>query len=60
MPYLQNAVNMMRVGAVLRTPSQNGSAPLVLKLGRKWGRSDKGYCDGHEKGDVVQYREKVS
>ena len=66
-----SAVNMMRIEAVLQTPSQPESGTQrtgicdrtakrwFLKLGWKWGKNKKGYCDGHEREDVVQYREKV-
>ena len=31
----------------------------LLRLGWVYGRNKKGYCDGHEWPDVVEYREKV-
>ena len=61
------AINMMQIEAVLQSPNQNGRMEICdrtaqrwfLKLGWKWGRNKKGYYDGHEREDVVQYREKV-
>jgi hypothetical protein len=31
----------------------------LLRLGWVYGRNKKGYYDGHERPDVVEYREKV-
>ena len=31
----------------------------LARLGWIWGRDRKGYVDGHERVDVVEYREKV-
>lgn len=35
------------------------SADRLLRLGWTYGRNKKGYCDGHERLDVVQYREQI-
>lgn len=66
------AVDMMRIEAVLQNcrESQTGNSRRkeisertarrwLLKIGWLWGKDKKGYCDGHEREDVVQYREKV-
>lgn len=58
---------MMRIEAALQAPGQGESSKICertarrwfLKIGWKWGRNKKGYCDGHEREDVVQYQEKV-
>jgi hypothetical protein len=47
--------------------SQNGEKEIseitayrwMLRLGWVYGKNKKGYCDGHERPDVIEYREKV-
>ena len=62
------AVDIMRVDAVLQRPmfesgrrgiSERTANRWFVKMGWIWGRNKKGYCDGHEREDVVEYREKV-
>lgn len=60
------AVDIMRIDAVLRN-SQTGRKGIsertairwLARLGWVFGRNKKGYCDGHERPDVVEYRENV-
>jgi hypothetical protein len=60
------AVDVMQIDAVLRNGnkgrqgiSERTANRWFLKLGWLWGRNKKGYCDGHERADVVEYREMV-
>jgi hypothetical protein len=60
------AVDVMPLDAVLRNGnkgrqgiSERTANRWFLKLGWLWGRNKKGYCDGHERADVVEYREMV-
>jgi len=39
--------------------SERTAQRWLIKLGWVWGRNKKGYCDGHEREDVVEYREKI-
>jgi len=66
--YLQskNAYNIMHLSALLNnTDSQRSGVSTrtaqrwLTKLGWIYGRNKKGYCDGHEREDVVCYREQV-
>ena len=67
--YLQSensAVHIMQVDSVLCN-SQKGRVGIsersanrwMLRAGWVYGRNKKGYCDGHERPDVVEYRRKV-
>jgi len=60
------AVQMMGIDEVLCDGQENGKAILTRtacrwlgRMGWVYGRNKKGYCDGHERPDVVEYREKV-
>ena len=61
-----SAVEIMRINSVL-CDSQEGRQGIctrtanrwLLRLGWVYQRNKKGYCDGHERPDVVEYREKV-
>jgi len=66
---LQNvnaAVDIMRIDAVLHN-SQTGRQSIsertacrwLTRLGWVFGRNKKGFCDGHERPDVIDYRENV-
>jgi hypothetical protein len=67
--YLQSersAVQMMGIDEVPCDGQENSKA-ISTKTACRWlgrmgwvyGRNKKGYCDGHERPDVVEYREKV-
>ena len=45
--------------AIANGISFNTARKWLARLGWIWGRDRKGYVDGHERGDVVDYREKV-
>jgi hypothetical protein len=61
-----SAVDIMQVNTVLCN-SQEGRDGIsertanrwLLRMGWVYGRNKKGYCDGHERPDVVEYRNKV-
>jgi hypothetical protein len=61
-----SAVDIMRIDAILRN-SQTGrkgisrrtAARWLVRMGWVFKRDKKGFCDGHERPDVVEYREKV-
>jgi hypothetical protein len=61
-----SAVDIMRIDAVLCN-TQTGRKGICGKTAIRWltrlgwvyGRNKKGYCDGHERPDVVEYRQKV-
>ena len=67
--YLQSeksAVDMMGINEVPCDGQENGKAISTRtacrwlgRMGWMYGRNKKGYCDGHERADVVEYREKV-
>lgn len=68
--YLQSktAVDMMGIDSVLNTPdptqpktriSHRTAERWLHKLGWIYGRNKKGYVDGHERPDVVDYRQNV-
>ena len=60
------AVDIMRIDAILHN-SRTGRQGISDRTARRWltrlgwifGRNKKGFCDGHERPDVVDYREKV-
>ena len=60
------AVDIMRIDAVLHN-SRTGRQGISDRTARRWltglgwifGRNKKGFCDGHERPDVIDYREKV-
>jgi len=61
-----SAVNIMGIDEVLCSSQKGGKGVSertanrwLLRLGWVYGRNKKGYCDGHERPDVVEYREKV-
>lgn len=61
-----SAVSIMRIDAVLcnsqkgrKGVSERTANRWLVRLGWVYGRNKKGYCDGHERPDVVEYREKV-
>ena len=67
--YLQSersAVQMMGIDEFLSDRQEKGKE-ISTRTARRWlarmgwvyGRNKKGYCDGHERPDVVEYREKV-
>jgi hypothetical protein len=61
-----SAVDIMRIDAILRN-SQTGRKGISERTATRWlermgwvyKRDKKGFCDGHERPDVVEYREKV-
>jgi hypothetical protein len=60
------AVDMMRIDAILcnsrtgrKSISEKTAIRWLTRLGWVYGRNKKGYCDGHERPDVIEYREKV-
>jgi hypothetical protein len=68
--YLQSnkMYDVMRIDTVLHNNdtarnktgiSERTARRWLTKLGWNYGRNKKGYCDGHEREDVVQYRELV-
>ena len=67
--YLQSeksAVDMMGINEVPCDGQENGKAISTRtacrwlgRMGWMYRRNKKGYCDGHERADVVEYREKV-
>jgi hypothetical protein len=60
------AVDIMRIGAVLNN-SRTGRQGITERTANRWlarlgwlfGRNKKGFSDGHERPDVIDYREKV-
>jgi hypothetical protein len=67
--YLQSekaAVEIMGIDAILCDLQEKGKAisertacRWMARMGWVYSRNKKGYCDGHERQDVVEYREKV-
>ena len=61
----QKAYDIMRLDSILTDGkirvgiSERTAQRWFAKLGWKHGRNKKGYCDGHEREDVVEYREKI-
>jgi hypothetical protein len=60
------AVDIMRIDAVLhnsrtgrQSVSERTAKRWLARLGWVFGRNKKGFCDGHERPDVIDYREKV-
>ena len=61
-----SVVDIMKINSVLCN-SQEGRKGItertanrwLLRLGWVYQRNKKGYCDGHERQDIVEYREKV-
>ncbi|KAA8893849.1 hypothetical protein FN846DRAFT_787332, partial [Sphaerosporella brunnea] len=55
----------MKIEVILNTKDNKGgicdrtARRWFVKLGWIYGRNKKGYCDGHERKDVVEYRDKV-
>jgi hypothetical protein len=62
----QTTYDVMQIDAVLKNKdnaktniSERTAQRWLIKLGWLYGRNKKGYCDGHEREDVVRYREEV-
>jgi hypothetical protein len=62
----KKAYSIMHIDAVLNNKDTHRSGICtktaqrwLTKLGWIFGRNKKGYCDGHEREDVVEYRQKV-
>ena len=61
----QKAFDVMRIDTLLHMDtskfeiSERTAQRWFLRLGWVYGRNKKGYCDGHERKDVVEYRENV-
>lgn len=61
-----SAIDIMRIDAVLcnsqtgrKGISERTATRWLTRLGWVYGRNKKGYCDGHERPDVVEYRDNV-
>jgi len=61
-----SALELMGIGDVLceshkgkRGISERTASRWLVRLGWVYGRNKKGYCDGHERPDVVEYRQQV-
>jgi hypothetical protein len=61
----QEGYDLMKIEVILNNKDNKGGISdrtarrWFVKLGWIYGRNKKGYCDGHEREDVVEYRDKV-
>jgi hypothetical protein len=61
----QEGYDVMKIEVIIHNTDNKGGISdrtarrWFLKLGWIYGRNKKGYCDGHEREDVVEYRNKV-
>ena len=61
----QKAYDVMKLDTILNNEnaktkiSERTAQRWLAKLGWTYGRDKKGYCDGHERVDVVDYRENI-
>jgi len=61
----QRAYDVMKIDVLLHKDSskteisERTAQRWFLKLGWVYGRNKKGYCDGHERKDVVEYRDSI-